>query len=230
MYLQRSKGTSTSSVNLQPKPTRDSPSAQPEDSPAVDIQANKDKPEKQEEKVPNIEGATEEGIKSVINFLKDKIPGFKVEVMDITVDEEVTEDDAVKLTEEDSEDARKDSDDDDDDLDDVENETDKITVEGEGESMEDGEDIDMKVFVSGIVHSEDDASSKEEYIRLPAQIRDAEKDSFILHIPGIRGSEENLASDYKVAALAVQGIAELMPSDVAKALLGSGKISRKVSF
>lgn len=229
VYLQRSKGTSTSSVNLQPKPTRDSPSAQPEDSPAVDIQANKDKPEKQEEKVPNIEGATEEGIKSVINFLKDKIPGFKVEVMNVTVEEEVTEDDAGKLTEEDSEDARKDSDDDDDDLDDVESETDKITVEGEGDSMEDGEDIDMKVFVSGIVQSEDDASSKEDYIRLPAQIRDAEKDSFVLHIPGIRGSEENLASDYKVAALAVQGIAELMPSDVAKAFLGSGKISRKMS-
>lgn len=125
--------------------------------------------------------------------------------------------------------ANKDSNVDDDDLDDVENEIDKLTVEGEAESMEDGADIDMKVFVSGIVHSEDDASSKEEYNRLPAQIRDAEKDSFVLHIPGIRGSEENLASDYKVAALAVEGIAELMPSDVAKAFLGSGKISRKMS-
>ena len=225
--MQRSKGTSertsTSSVNLQPKPRRDSPSAEPEDSPAVDIQANKDKPEKQEEKVPDIEEASEEGINSVINFLKDKIPGLKVKVMDISIGEEVARDDAVKLTQESSEDAGEDSNDD--DLDKVEN-----SVEGNGESAEDGKDLDMKVYVSGIVHNEDDASSKEGYIQLPGQIRDAEKDSFVLHIPGIRGSEENLASDYKVPALAAQGFAELLPSDVAKVMLGSNMLASKVSF
>lgn len=230
VYLQRSKGTKTSSVDLQPKPTRDSPTPESEDSQAVDIQANKDKTEKQEEKVLNIEGATEEGIKSVINFLKDKIPGLKVKVMNINVGEEVVEDDSVKqLGPEESEDVSEDSDDEDYDLDEVDNKADRLTVEGNTESMEDGKDLDMKVFVGGIVHNEDDVSAKEDCIRLPAQIKDAEKDSFILHIPGIGGSEENMAPNSKVAALAAQGISELMPSDFAKAFLGSNKISPKIS-
>lgn len=231
VYLQRSKGSSTSSASLQPKPTRESPNSEPENSSTVDVQSNKDKAEKQEEKILNIEGATEEGIKSVINFLKDKIPGLKVKVMNISVGDQVVEDsDAVKqLTQEDSEENDESSDDEVDNLDEVEGENDGIRMEGDSDSNEDDNDLDMKVFVGGIVHNEDDVSLKEEYIRLPAQIRDAEKDSFILHIPGIRGKEESMASNVKVAALAARGVSDLMPSDVAKAFLGSEKISPKVS-
>lgn len=71
VYLQRSKGKSNS-PSLQPKPTIESPTDEPESSPTLDVdaQTNEDNSEKQEERVLNIEGATEEGIKSVINFLK----------------------------------------------------------------------------------------------------------------------------------------------------------------
>lgn len=231
VYLQRSKVGPTSSASLQPKPTRDSPDIESDDPSEVDVQTDKDKADKPEEKVLNIEGATEEGIKSVINFLKDKIPGLKVKVMNITVGEEVIEDsDSLKqLSEGDYEEDDESSDDEGDSLDEVENEPDKLTMEGKSDSLEDGNDLDMKVFVGGIVHNEDDVSSKEEYSRLPAQIKDAEKDSFILHVPGIRGTEESEASNYKIAAMAGQGISELMPSDVAKAFLGSDKISPKIS-
>ncbi|XP_021718947.1 protein EXECUTER 2, chloroplastic-like [Chenopodium quinoa] len=230
VYIQRSKGNQTSSASLQPKPTRESPNSEAENSSAVDDQANKDKAEKQEEKILNIEGATEEGIKSVINFLKDKIPGLNVKVMNISIGDQVVDSDAVKqLTQEDSEEDDENSDDEVDKLDEVEGESDGIRMEGDSDSSEDEKDLDMKVFVGGIVHNEDDVLSKEDYIRSPAEISDTEKDSFILHIPGIGGSEESLASNVKVAALAAQGVSDLMPSDVAKAFLGSEKISPKVS-
>ncbi|CAO2819087.1 unnamed protein product [Amaranthus hypochondriacus] len=228
VYLQRSKGSPVSSASLQPKPTRESPNSESEDPSSVDFQTNEDKPEKQEEKILNIEGATEEGIKSVINFLKDKIPGLNVKVMNINVADQVLEDsDTVKQLKEDNLE------------DDVENseevdvsdddESDRIRMDGDSDSNDDEKDLDMKVFVGGIVHNEDDISSKEDYIRLPAQIREAEKDSFLLHIPGIRGNEESMASNVKVAALAARGVSDLMPADVAKAFLGSEKISPKVS-
>uniref|UniRef100_A0A803L8N0 Uncharacterized protein n=1 Tax=Chenopodium quinoa TaxID=63459 RepID=A0A803L8N0_CHEQI len=230
VYLQKSKSNQMTSASLQPKPTRESPNSEAENSSAVDDQANKDKTEKQEEKILNIEGATEEGIKSVINFLKDKIPGLNVKVMNISIGDQVVDSDAVKqLTQEDSKEDDENSDDDEvDKLDEVEDESDGIRMEGDSDSSEDEKDLDMKVFVGGIVHNEDDVLSKEEYIRSPAEISDTEKDSFILHIPGIRGSEESMASNVKVAAL-TQGVSDLMPSDVAKAFLGSEKISPKVS-
>ncbi|XP_034679756.1 protein EXECUTER 2, chloroplastic-like [Vitis riparia] len=53
---------------------------------------NGGKIERSEKKGISIEGATEEGIKSVINFLKDKIPELKVKVIKINVPDEVIED------------------------------------------------------------------------------------------------------------------------------------------
>ncbi|KAK9684719.1 hypothetical protein RND81_10G227500 [Saponaria officinalis] len=228
VYLQRSKGKSTNSANLQPKPTRESPNDESESSSSTDVdvdaQTKEDKLEKQEERVLNIEGATEEGIKSVINFLKDKIPGLKVKVMNIKVAEEVVEDsDAMnQMTQDDSEKDIETSDDESDDLDDTDDETDRLT-------LEDGKDLDMQVFVGGVVHNEDDVSSKDEVIRLPAQIMDAEKDSFILHVLGIQKSAESEAADYKLAALAAQGVSELMPADVAKVFVSNDKLLPKVS-
>lgn len=229
VYLQRSKGSPTNSASLQPKPTRGSSNLESKDPSAMDVQTEKDKEEKQEEKVLNIEGATEEGIKSVINFLKNKIPGLKIKVMNITVGEEVIEDsDSFKhLTEGDSEEDSDEDSEEVDNLDEVENETEKLTMEANGDSLEDEKGLDMKVFLGGIVHNEDDVSSKEDYIRLPAQIQDAKKDSFILHIPGIRGTKQSKSSDYKVAAVA--GVSELMPSDIAKAFFGGDRISPKIS-
>ncbi|KAG2678932.1 hypothetical protein I3760_11G026700 [Carya illinoinensis] len=231
--LQRAKGNSANS-SLPSKLTKDlHPStSEVEDESVVDIQENEGKAERTEEKGTNIEGVTEEGIKSVINFLKEKIPGLKVKVMNVNVTEEVVEDSetAKQLMQEDSEKmGSTENTEGVGNLDEIQ--PDDVTLGGGSDASEDEKDLDMKLFIGGIVHNED-TPIKDEYVRVPAEIRDMERDSFVLHIPGRsldHDTGENKASRVKVAALAAQGVSELMPPDVAKAFWGTDKVSSKVS-
>ncbi|GFZ03724.1 UvrB/UvrC domain protein [Actinidia rufa] len=77
-----------------------------------------------------------------------------------------------------------------------------------------------------------DTSTKDEYVRQPAEIEDMERDSFVLHIPARsqdRDSEESMVSEVKMAAMAAKGVSALMPPSVAKAFLSSNKVPSKVS-
>lgn len=90
----------------------------------------------------------------------------------------------------------------------------------------------MKLFIGGVVHNNEDAPVKDEFIRLPAEIDNMEKDSFVFHFDKKNldyGMREDKVPDIKVAALAAQGVSELMPSEVAKAFWNSDKVSSKVS-
>lgn len=198
----------------------------------VDVPENELKTETNDDKGLNIEGATEEGIKSVINFLKDRIPGLKVKVMNVDVAEEVIEDsDSIKqLMQEDDEEAvpLENSEDADGD---VENfQSDEIGLGEDSSVKEDEKDLDMKFYIGGVVHNED-TTSKDDYTRLPAELKDIGRDSFVLHVPskglGHDGGN-NKVSKLKVAAIAAQGVSELMPPDVAKAFWAADKVSPKV--
>ncbi|XP_062169255.1 protein EXECUTER 2, chloroplastic [Alnus glutinosa] len=233
VYLQRAKGNSTNSSSPS-KLTKDPSTSEGENGSIVDIQENEGKSERTEEKGTNIEGATEEGIKSVINFLKEKIPGLKVKVMNIDVSEEVIKDsDSVKqLMQEDNEKtgSTENSEDGVGNLDEIQ--PDEVTLGGDSDASEDEKDLDMKLFIGGVVHNNEDAPAKEEYVRLPAEIKDMERDSFVLHIPGRsldHDAGESKVSRVKVAALAAQGVSELMPPDFAKAFWSADKVSSKVS-
>lgn len=225
MYLRRAKGNSTS--NLPPSLLAKRPSKpEVENLSSVEVQEPEDKvEERNDEKNSNVEAATEDGIKSVINFLKEKIPGLKVKVMNINVEEEAREgSDSIKQIME--EDGNK-TDGEDDNLD----EPDEVTLESDGNASDEEKDLDMKLFIGGIVHNNEDNSSKDEFIRLPAEIKNMERESFLLHIPRRNldnDRKEDKVRNIKVAALAAQGISELMPSDVAKAFWGSDKVSSKV--
>lgn len=73
---------------------------------------------------------------------------------------------------------------------------------------------------------------KDEFVRLPDEIMDMERDSFLLHIPGQTLDEDgwnSKVSKIKVASVAAQGISELMPPDDAKAFWAADKVSPKVS-
>lgn len=225
MYLRRAKGNSTS--NLPPSLLAKRPSKpEVENLSSAEVQEPEDKvEERNDEKNSNVEAATEDGIKSVINFLKEKIPGLKVKVMNINVEEEAREgNDSIKQIME--EDGNK-TDGEDDNLD----EPDEVTLESDGDASDEEKDLDMKLFIGGIVHNNEDNSSKDEFIRLPAEIKNMERESFLLHIPRRNldnDRKEDKVRNIKVAALAAQGISELMPSDVAKAFWGSDKVSSKV--
>ncbi|KAK8714589.1 hypothetical protein V6N13_041942 [Hibiscus sabdariffa] len=173
---------------------------------AADIQGNDEaKTEKSDEKGANIEGATEEGIKSVINFLKNKIPGLKVKVMNVDVSEEVIVNDSVEeLIQEDDEKtaASENSEDETNDLEEIQ--PDGVAMGQGGNLVDDRNDLDMKLFI----------------------------DSFLLHVPKRSldsDTGESKASKVKIAAIAAQGVSELMPPDVAKSFWGSDKASSKVS-
>lgn len=201
-----------------------------------DKDKDKDKSGKNDEKSISFEGATEEGIRSVINFLKDKIPELKIKdlkVMKVDVEEVIQDndddDDTVsQLLQEDDDKTTSDEENSED-----ETETSDLDVGTTNDDViEDGKTLDMKLFVGGVLHNREDTPSKDEFIRVPAAIEEMEKDSFVLHVP-VKShdldSEESIASKVKVAAIASQGVSELMPPEVAKTLWPSDKVSRKVS-
>ncbi|KAF2311402.1 hypothetical protein GH714_022705 [Hevea brasiliensis] len=232
--LRRAKGVSTNSTSSPSKSGKSPSTSEVEKASAIDVQRNEVKAERSEEKGINIEGATEEGIKSVINFLKDKIPGLKIKVMNIDATKEVIEDnDSVKqLMQEDEEQTTSSENSEDETVKLEEIQPDGVSLEGGSDPSEDAKDLDMKLFIGGVVHNDEDTANKDEYVRLPADINDMERDSFVLHIPEKSldyDSKESKASRIKVAAIAAKGISELMPPDVAKAFWSADKVSSKVS-
>lgn len=236
VFMQRAKGSNLKAAAA-PSSSSTKGTSMPdiENASVIDVKVNEDKPGKSDEKSINFEGATEDGIRSVINFLKDKIPELKIKdlkVMKVNVEEVMEDNDTVnQLTQEDdnektSSESDEDSEDENTDLDE------RIVMGANNDETEDGKSLDMKLFVGGVLHSREDTPSKDEFVRVPAEIEEMEKDSFVLHVPvksHVQDSEESIASKVKIAAIASQGVSELMPPDVAKALWSSDKVSRKVS-
>ncbi|XP_075075691.1 protein EXECUTER 2, chloroplastic [Nicotiana tabacum] len=237
VFMQRTKGSAaSSSPSSESKPMKGPSTAEIENRAVIDVKIDEAEAEaeKSNEKSIDFEGAAEEGIRSVINFLKDKIPDLKVKVMKVNITEEITDDgDSVKqfLEGEDentisSEEAEETTS----DLDDIN--PDRVIKGGDSGTSEDGKTVDTKLFLGGILHNKEDNPVKDEFVRLPAEIKDVERDSFMLHIPkrpGDQDGEENSASSINIAALEAQGVSELMPPDVAKAFWSSDKVSSKVS-
>ncbi|KAD6118969.1 hypothetical protein E3N88_10240 [Mikania micrantha] len=230
VFMQRAKASNlkatgpSSSSSMEGTPMTDIGNAS-----VIDVIGNEDKPGKNDEKSINFEGAAEDGIKSVINFLKDKIPELKIKdlkVMKVDVEQVIEDNDTVnQLIQEDDEKSTSDEESEDENID--------LGLNNDETLQEDGKNLEMKLFVGGVLHSRDDTPSKDEFVRVPAEIEELEKDSFVLHVPvkshNDNDSEESIASKVKIAAIASQGVSELMPPDVAKALWSSDKVSRKVS-
>ncbi|PAN31785.1 hypothetical protein PAHAL_5G443400 [Panicum hallii] len=184
--------------------------------------------EEKEQDVGSNKDSSVEGLKSVLNFFKSRIPEFKVQVINIDVSEET------ELAANSSEELVQD---------DVKSTSENSLEETTAEELEQEEDVseedmdeeskstEVKLFISGVVHNKEDAGAKS-YVRVPAEINNMEKDSFELYIPG-KGSDRDLAetkaAKQKVADMAAKLASELMPSDVAKALWGTTKSSSKIN-
>ncbi|KAL8042030.1 hypothetical protein ABFX02_09G023500 [Erythranthe guttata] len=225
-FLKPAKGNlGKSSSSSSDKSTKGPSANEPDAASVVDVKLESE-PEKSEGKSIDLEGAAEEGIKSVINFLKDKIPELKVKVMRVDIADDITEDDVKQFIEEEDEDSDSTS------GSDTEDEaTDIDSKVSDNETLEDESNLDMKLYIGGVLHNKEDAPTKDDTIRVPADIEDIERDSFVLHIEKRyrdSDSEEKLATRI-VGAIAAQDVSELIPPDVAKAFWSSNKISPKLS-
>ncbi|KAK6123370.1 hypothetical protein DH2020_042887 [Rehmannia glutinosa] len=156
---------------------------------------------------------------------------LKVKVMRVDVTEDITEDTVKQFIEEDNENqTNEDIKEEATDID--SNQPDRVAAQGDSDTMEDESNLDMKLYIGGVLHNKEDSPTKDEFVRIPADIKDMERDSFVLHIPKRyqdNEPEENVAAKVKVAAIAAQGVSELMPPEVAKAFWSSDKVSPKVS-
>ncbi|KAL6010981.1 executer 1 [Asimina triloba] len=235
VFLQPVKSNSMRSSSSPTKPADDLPMSEVKDSFVKDIPGNEDGKEEKDEKNANATDVSEEGIKSVINFLKDRIPGLKIEVKVVEVDRSEQIKGATSSlensTQEDGElSSNENSEDESDNANDIQRDT--VAVGGESnDRREEDTDARTKLFIGGLLHNKEDAPPKV-HIRVPAEIKDMEKDSFILHIPGRnRHMEvgESTAAKRKVVAIAAQAVSELMPLDVAKAFWNVDKATSKVS-
>ncbi|PWA82556.1 hypothetical protein CTI12_AA114670 [Artemisia annua] len=235
VFMQRAKSSNLKATSPSNSSSTKGTSVTDIDKPSViDVKVNEDKPGKNDEKSINFEGATEDGIRSVLNFLKDKIPELKIKdlkVMKVDVEEVLEDNDTVNELEDDDK-TTSDEESEDENTDSDDPAPDRIVVGANGDDTEDGKNLEMKLFVGGVLHSREDTPSKDEFVRVPAEVEEMEKDSFVLHVP-VKShdgdSEESIASKVKIAAIASQGVSEMMPPDVAKALWSSDKVSRKVS-
>lgn len=229
-FLKQTKGNSANSNSSSDKSTKGPSAGEAENTAVVDVKLEESEAEKGEGKSIDLEGAAEEGIKGVINFLKEKIPELKVKVMRVDVTEDITEDTLKQFIEEDSESrTSKDVEEDATEID--SNQLDRVAAQGDGDTIEDENNLDTKLYIGGVLHNNEQNLSKDEFIRVPADIKDMERDSFMLHIPKIyhdNEPEENIASKVKVGTIAAQSVSDLMPSEIAKAFWSSEKVSPKV--
>ncbi|XP_019437162.1 PREDICTED: protein EXECUTER 2, chloroplastic-like isoform X1 [Lupinus angustifolius] len=221
VYLRRAKGNSMGN----PPSLSDKSATKPEveNASTVDVPEHEEKDEINDKKNSNMEEATEEGIKSVINFLEQKIPGFKVKVMNINVSvKQLMEKDGSKASSNESPEGEVNN------LD----EPDGVTLGADSDALEEENDLDMKLLVGGVVQDNEDTPVNDDFTRLPAEIRDMERDSFAFHIPRRNldfDMREHKVTNINVATMATEGISQLMPPDVADEFWSSDLVSSKVS-
>lgn len=186
----------------------------------------------------NIVDSSEEALKSVINYLKERIPGAKFKVMNPNVPKEIVgnsesmeqvvhDDDDVNDEQSSSPENSEDDVHSDDDI-----SQDRTQLGGGTNPRNADKHASAKLFIGGILHNKEDTPLKDDYIRSAAEIMDMERDSFILHIPGRSKDgdlDESLLSTVEVESVAAQGASELMPPEVAKAFIGVNKNPSKVS-
>ncbi|GER56850.1 hypothetical protein STAS_34591, partial [Striga asiatica] len=217
----KAKNTSVIDINLEGKEV-ESGEVKAENTSIIDFELGEKEVERGEVNIDS-EEAAKEGIKHVINFIKEKIPelNFKAVRVEITA-EAISKDNEEQFIEEDHENITSD------DINKEDNDIDNSDLD----IIENASDSDVNLFIGGVLHNKEEILANDEYIRVPADIENVERDSFVLHIP--RGykdndTEEDVASKVEVAAIAARGVSELMPPEVAKAFWNMDKVSPKIS-
>ncbi|PKU87886.1 protein EXECUTER 2, chloroplastic [Dendrobium catenatum] len=199
-------------------PTNDSEVTSIERTPTKEDVTDKTIGEKDDPSI-NSKESNEEGLKSVINFLKERMPGFKVRILNANRSEEVkAQSESVEQKQEYNEESA--TNEDSKEKSNLENMLDDSVSLDEGTDPTEGDrDMAVKLFIGGVLHNCEDVLSKS-FTRLPAELQGVQRDSFILHVTGSSDEsdiEEQKATRVKVAAITAQAASDLMPPEVAKA-------------
>ncbi|KAJ8479536.1 hypothetical protein OPV22_023263 [Ensete ventricosum] len=177
----------------------------------VGSKSSKDSEEENKEdaaKIRNVDNvirkdSDDEGLKSIINFFKERIPGFNVNLANNSVQEEI------KMDAESSEQLMQ-EDDEKDGSPEYSTTDDSKSENSQGEMLSDGEDADST----------------------NRKMKDVEKGSFTLYLSR-RSSDPHIVErkpeKIRVASVATQSASDLMPPDVANAFFSSDKAISKVS-
>ncbi|KAK9117131.1 hypothetical protein Sjap_016078 [Stephania japonica] len=227
-----SAGTSLATLKLAEKPIHNPGNISGGENPRNEenVEERREKSESDKD-VTNAVDSSEEGIKNVINFLKAKIPGLKVKVMKVNVSQEVMDDvDSIEqLVQDDDEKTSLIENSESTTQDDGQNEDTQL---GQGaNTMNENANMPTKLFIGGLLHNKEDTSLSDDYMHFPAEIKNMERDHFLLNIPKEEKDTDfgDSVTKVKVTAMATQGVSELMPPDVAKAFWGVDKIPSKVA-
>jgi len=117
---------------------------------SVEIQEHEEKAEKNDEVSSSIEEASKQGIKIVLYFLKDKIPGLQISIMNINAEEEGAEDSNKTTSSKNTEEEVNNMD--------VHNEG---IIEADNDASADEKDLGMNHSVVGVVSGENDTPVKD---------------------------------------------------------------------
>ncbi|KAK1321802.1 hypothetical protein QJS10_CPA03g00409 [Acorus calamus] len=226
----KSSVSSSSTLKLEVGPS----ASNSDNAPAGAISLNEDEndPERSESNI-NTKDAGEEGLKSVIGFLKDRIPNLKLKVLNVKTPEgtEVDNEAITGFVQEDNEKSGSAENSEVEAGDMGVNEGEGVPVGGDTDTKEESKNSPVKLFIGGVLHNKEDRPSKV-YTRFPAHIEAVERDSFVFNIPGKDTDTEvgeSQAAKLKIAAVTAEAVSELMPLDVAKSLWSMDKVPSKVS-
>lgn len=224
--MERPKRNLKSSI---PSSEADKPKPEVGNESSVEIQKHEEKVEKEVE----IDLATEQSVKSFICFVKDKIPGLKMKVININAEEEgAKDDDSVKqLIQEDS-DKMNSGENTEEDVNNLDGDN-EDTLEADSDASAEEKDSDVKLFVSRFSPDENDPPVFDSFIRLPAELQDTERHNFVLHIPGRiveRDARKRRAEEIYKAAVAAQELLNIMPYEVVNTFQGPDDKFSKVKL
>ncbi|BBN03869.1 hypothetical protein MPTK1_3g00210 [Marchantia polymorpha subsp. ruderalis] len=182
----------------------------------------------------------DEGLNNILSFLKERMPDVKLKVFQVIAPEGL-EADIPKIVEqlraEGTDDANSDV-----DTDSVSEDTTLDPPEDEkfpaGSNNIEEQETPIRLVVGGVLQNSVDEKAPKVPVRVPAKIERKTRDSFLFNIDEVgmpSGSTSTSTSakeplpHFKMAAIATQASADLMPDDVAKVFWNSEKAPVKVS-
>lgn len=227
VYLRRARGTPGDSLQvLETEDANRSGSAKsaPEGSQKNNNTENPGDVENGGDKVDGMD-LKDDGLNRILNFLRERIPGIKFKILKVIAPEGADMDARIfdELLQDSDEEKNEEIDSGERSEDEIkigELQDDKVTTGGDSELSEKHKEIPIKLVIGGVLQSSSEDKTPPIPIRVPARIEYKRRDVFVFHTEEKEDQQKDSGKEkmpeLKVATIAAQASAELMPPDVAK--------------